>query len=107
MKVKLENREYELKANGRFLLKYQEKFNGNAILDLYKCAAQKDVVAFMRLVYCGIDEEMSFEDWCDSFETPFFILPIMDEALEYFVRSVNPTVESKGSSSSNEKKTTD
>lgn len=104
MKVKLENREYELKANGRFLLKYKELFNENAVADLYKCVNEHDVVLVQMLTYCAIDEQMSFDEWLDSFETPLFILPCMEEIIEYLVRSVNPTVEPKNKS--NEKKTT-
>lgn len=103
MKVKLENREYELKANGSFLLKYQKTFNRNALLDLYKSASEKDALSCEMLTYCAINEEMPFEEWLDSFESPLFILPVMDEVMEYFIRNVTPSVESKAKS--NEKKT--
>ena len=103
MKVKLENREYELKANGRFLLKYRDTFGQNAVADLYKCLAEKDVVLCEMLTYCAINETMSFEEWLDSFETPLFVLPVMEDVIEYLVRSVNPTVESN--TKSDEKKT--
>lgn len=105
MKVKLENREYELKANGRFLLKYKEIFHQNAVADLYKCLNEHDVVLAQMLTYCAIGEEKPFEEWLDSFETPLFILPCMEEIIEYLVRSVNPTV-APNSKSSDEKKTT-
>lgn len=104
MKVKLENREYELRANGRFLLKYKETFNQNAVADLYKCTTEHDIVLAQMLTYCAIDEEKPFEEWLESFETPLFILPVMEEIIGYLVRSVNPTVEPKNKS--DEKKTT-
>lgn len=102
MKVKLEDREYELKANGRFLLKYQELFDRNAVLDIYKGASEKDIVACQRLVYCAIDEKLPFDEWLDTFETPFFLLPVMEDVLAFLVRSINPTVKSN---STDEKKT--
>lgn len=103
MLVKLENREYELKANGRFILKYQQTFNRNAVTDLYKCLNEKDVLICQRLTYCAINEETPFEEWLDSFETPMFVLPYMEDIVEYLVRSVNPTVQSN--TKSDEKKT--
>lgn len=95
MKVKLENREYELKANGRFMKKYQETFNENMIVALYKCTQEKDILTCSKLAYCAIDEEMPFDEWLDSFETPLFILTKMDEIIAYLTRSVDPTVKAE------------
>lgn len=95
MKVKLENREYELKANGAFMKKYQEKFNENMIMALYKCTQEKDVYTCSKLTYCAIDEELSFDEWLDSFETPLFILSEMENIIEFLVRSTQATVEAK------------
>ena len=72
MKIKLENREYEFIANGKFLLKYQETFNENLVVALYKVAMEKDPLTCAKIVYCGINEEQPFEEWIDSFETPLF-----------------------------------
>ena len=95
MKVKLENREYELLANGRFMKKYQETFGENMVMALYKCTQEKDILTCAKLTYCAINEEMSFDEWLDSFETPLFILTEMDEIVNYLVRSIEPTVEKK------------
>lgn len=95
MKIKLENREYELKANGAFMKKYQETFNENMIIALYKCTQEKDVYTCAKLTYCAIEEEMEFDEWINSFEAPLFILPKMEKIIEYLTRECNPTVENK------------
>lgn len=95
MKVKLENREYEINANGAFMKKYQETFNENMIIALYKCTQEKDVLTCAKLTYCAIDEDLSFDEWLDSFETPLFILSEMDNIIEYLVRSIEPSVQPK------------
>lgn len=95
MKIRLENREYELKANGSFMKKYQETFNENMIMALYKCTQEKDIYTCSKLIYCAIGEEMSFEEWLDSFETPLFVVTEMDKVIEYFIRSVEPTVKAE------------
>ena len=107
MKVKLENREYEFVANGRFLMRYQELFKENLVVALYKVVMEKDPLTCAKILYCGINESKSFEDWIDTFETPLFILEKMDAIYEYVTRSIQPTVESKAPSKeeSDEKKT--
>lgn len=107
MKVKLENREYEFVANGKFLLRYQELFKENLVIALYKVAMEKDPLTCAKILYCGINESKSFEDWIDTFETPLFILEKMDEIYEYVTRSIQPTVASNAPSKeeSDEKKT--
>lgn len=92
MIVKLENREYELKANGSFMKKYQDKFKESFILALYKCTQEKDVYACARLIYCASNIEETFEEWIDSFKSPLFVLPVLDEVTEFFVKSSEPTV---------------
>ena len=69
MKVKLENREYDLKANGAFMKKYQEQFNENMIQALYKAIQEKDIFTCSKLTYCAIEEEMSFEEWIREAES--------------------------------------
>ena len=93
MKVKLEKREYELNANGAFMKKYQDTFNENMIIALYKCTQEKDVYTCAKLTYCAIDEDLSFDEWLESFETPLFIMEEMDKIIEYLIRSVEPTVQ--------------
>lgn len=93
MRVRLENREYEINANGAFMKKYQETFNESMIIALYKCTQEKDVLTCAKLTYCAIDEDLSFDEWIDSFETPLFILTEMDKIIEFLVRSVEPSVQ--------------
>lgn len=95
MKVKLENREYELVANGKFMKKYQETFNENMIMALYKCSQEKDIYTASKLTYCAINEDKSFDEWLDSFETPLFLINEMDNIITFLIRSIEPTVEAK------------
>lgn len=95
MKIKLENREYELRANGKFMKKYQETFNENMVVALYKCTQEKDLFTCSKLTYCAIEEVMTFDEWLDSFETPLFILPEMDSIIQFLVRSTDPTVKAE------------
>lgn len=106
MIVKLENREYDFVANGKFLLKYQETFNENLVVALYKVAMEKDPLTCAKILYCGIDVKEPFEEWIDSFETPLFILNEMDNIYEYVTRSLEPTVKPTQTGESDEKKTT-
>lgn len=102
MIVKLENREYEFLANGKFLMKYQDNFHENLVVALYKVAMEKDPLTCLKIVYSGINEELPFEEWLDTFETPLFILEEMDKIYEYVTRSIQPTVELKGDNSNKE-----
>ena len=94
MKVKLEEREFELKANGSFLKKYQETFGESMKLALYKGMRERDMLACAKLTYCAIASiDMSFDEWLDSFETPTFILGEMENIFKYLIRECTPTVE--------------
>ena len=105
MKIKLENREYELKANGSFMRKYQETFGENMIIALYKSAQEKDIYTCSKLTYCAIDESMPFDEWIDSFETPLFLMAEMDNIFKYLIRSIEPNVKPKETEESVKKKT--
>lgn len=105
MKVVLEDREYDLKANGSFMKKYQDTFGGNLMMSLYKGMQEKDILECAKITYCAIKEETPFEQWLDSFETPMFILPMMDRVYEFVVRSFKPTVEPVANNESVKKKT--
>ena len=105
MKITLENREYEIKANGGFMRKYQETFKENLMHSLYKGMQEKDIYECAKVTYCAIGVDEPFEEWLDSFETPMFILPQMDKIYEYLVRSFTPTVEPKESKENIKKKT--
>ena len=97
MKLVLENREYDFKANGYFLKKYQETFPDDTFMKaIVKLFNEKDVYSCARLIYCGINEEMSFDEWLNSFQSPIFCLDSTDKIGEYLTRKINPTVESKG-----------
>ena len=106
MKIKLENREYELNANGRFMLKYQDTFKENMMIALYKGMSEKDSLACAKLTYCAIGEEMPFDEWLDSFETPTFIIPEMERIFSYLIRDVEPTVKPTEKEDSSKKKET-
>ena len=106
MKIILEDREYELKANGNFMKKYQDTFKGNLMQSLYKGMQEKDILECAKVTYCAIGEEKSFDEWLDSFETPMFILPQMDNIYEYLVRSFTPTVQPKDNGQEKVKKKT-
>lgn len=105
MIVKLENREYELKANGRFMKKYQETFNESLMTAMYKCSVQKDLYECAKLCYCAIEDlDMTFEEWLDSFETPMFMLGSMDQVFEFLTRDCKPTVEAEKKEESKDSK---
>ena len=93
MKIKLEEREYELKANGAFMKKYQETFNENMIVALYKCTQEQDIYTASKLTYCAIDEEMPFDEWIESFESPLFLMPEMNNIIGFLVRKTKATVD--------------
>ena len=103
--VKLENREYSFKANGAFMKKYQENFNESMVLALYKVIQEKDPYTCSKLLYSGINESMSFDEWLDSFETPLFIMPVLDKVVEYLVRRTEPTVKPSETEETSKKKT--
>lgn len=92
MIVKLENREFELNANGAFMKKYQELFKENVIQALYQSMQEKNILTCAQLTYCAIKTDMTFDEWLDSFETPLFILKEMDNIHTFLIRSVEPTV---------------
>lgn len=92
MIVKLEEREFELKANGAFMKKYQDTFHENVIQALYKSMQEKDILTCAQLTYCAIQTDMTFDEWIDSFETPLFILKEMDNIHAFLIRSIEPTV---------------
>lgn len=104
MKVRLENREYELKANGRFMLKYQETFNESIMMALYKATVEKDILSTAKLTYCAINEELPFSDWLNSFERPMFILDEMDNIIGFITREVSPSVQNKETSEDDDSK---
>ena len=94
MIVKLENREFELKANGAFMKKYQETFDDNMMMALYKGMRERDALACAKLAFCAIDSDgLSFDEWLNSFETPTFILGEMENIFKYLIRECTPTVE--------------
>lgn len=107
MKIQLEDKEYELKATGGFLKKYQDTFKGNLMQSLYKGMQEKDIYECAKVTYCAINETKSFEEWLESFETPMFILPQMDRIYAYLVRGFQPTVEPKEDAKEDVKKKTE
>ncbi len=106
MKIKLENREYELKANGAFMKKYQETFNENMVVALFKATQQQDIYTVSKLTYCAINEEMPFDEWLESFDDPLFLITEMADIIEYLVRHSNATVKTEDDESEVKKKMT-
>lgn len=100
MKIKLEDKEYELKVNGYYMKKYQETFNSNIIIDTYKAGQQKDLVKLAQLTYCAIDDKEnslpSFDEWLSGFNDPFFILSQYDTIINFLMQGQTPTVDYKG-----------
>lgn len=84
--------------------KYQDTFKENLMRSLYKGMQERDIFECAKVTYCAIGIETPFEEWLDSFETPMFILPVMDKVYDYLVRSFEPTVTPKKSEQEEVKK---
>lgn len=95
LKISLEGREYELRANGEFMKVYQEKFKETLMVALYRMTRTQDILTCARLIYCAAFVEDEFDKWLASFETPLFCLACMPEVYEYISRSIKPTVDPK------------
>ena len=95
MKIVLENREFEIRANGYFMKKYQEAFEkSNFAIDLFRAIRTSNMLLIAQLTYCAIQNcSLSFDEWLNSFETPCFINSERDRILEYLTRDTKPTVE--------------
>lgn len=106
MKIKLENKEYTLKANGAFMKKYQDCFHTSMMLDITIATQRADFLRVAQLAYCAIEGmEETFEEWLEGFETPCFLRP--EEAkkiLDYLSRECEPTVKPKKTTEENESK---
>lgn len=103
MKITIEGREFNLSANGRFIQKYCKIFDESITLTLWNAFEKKDLYAVAKLMYCAIDEEKSFDEWLDSFNSPLFLLKHVDTIINFLVEETQPTVEAKGSDSSKKK----
>ncbi len=99
MKLTIEGREFNLSANGRFLQKYCKVFEENLTITLYNALNKSDPYALAKLMYCAIDEEKSFDEWLESFNSPLFIIPYMEKIRIFFAAETKPTVESKDDNS--------
>lgn len=106
MKLTIENKEYNLEANGYYMKKYHDLFKGNLIIDTYKAFEQKDLYVVAQLLYCAItDIEIDFDDWLKQFKNPYFILPYMVELQDFLLSGITPTVKYKGAEKDTKKKT--
>lgn len=92
MKITIEGRDFELKADGYLMKKYQEKFKETLVMGIYKVTTQKDILACARIIYCSADIEESFDEWLKSFKSPLFVLDVMSEVIEFIVNGTDPTV---------------
>lgn len=106
MKITIEGREFNLSANGRFMQKYCKLFEENLTLTLYNALEKRDMYSIAKLMYCAINEEKSFDEWLDSFNSPLFLVNHMDEVLTFIVEGTKPTIENKDNKSSKKKKIT-
>ena len=97
MKVVLEGREFNIEANGSFFLRYSRLFHGNLFKDLYSALKERDMLITAQLIFASITPtpEETFEEWLNSFETPFFFFAESQNILEYLMRDATPTVEGK------------
>lgn len=105
MKINLNNQDYELQANGRFMLDYQHYFKSNVIQDMYQATNEYDMLKMAQLVYISSGlKDISFEEWLSSFDSPFFLLPYMADLTVFFLNRMKPTVDSKSKGKSVKKK---
>ena len=104
MKLTIEGREFELSANGRFIQKYCKVFDESITPTLYNAFEKNDLYSVAKLMYCAIDEEKSFDEWLDSFNSPLFLLKDMHKVINFLVSETQPTVEAKGDKNSSKKK---
>lgn len=95
MKLTIEGREFTLSANGRFLKKYCDLFDENLTITLFNATQKRDPLSVAKLMYCAINEDKSFDEWLESFNSPLFILPYMDKVIEYLLVDTTPKVEAK------------
>lgn len=95
MEIKLENKTYEIKANGYFLKRYQDIFKTSCVADVLRCIKTRDYLVVAQLIYASLDIKESFEEWLNSFENPFFIAPVFDSVLDFFINGLDPTVKPK------------
>lgn len=100
MKIVLEGREYELEANGSFLLRYSRLFHRNLFTDLYTAMKERDPLISAQLMFASITPapEETFEEWMNSFETPLFMFAEIEKVLNFLMRDATPTVEQKKTS---------
>lgn len=95
MKITLEDREYDLIANGSLMLEYQEKFGETLVMALYKMSSEKDVLTCAKLIYCSAHVKEGFREWLESFKSPTFTLGVMNSVLNYISTGIEPTVQPK------------
>lgn len=104
MKIKLEDKEFELEVNGYFMKKYYDLFQSNVIIDTYKAFETGDLYQTAKLTYCAIKEiDVSFEEWLISFKNPYFLLDEYEKIKKFMMKDMKPTVSYNGSEE--EKKT--
>lgn len=105
MKIELEGREYNLEANGSFLLRYSRLFHRNLFTDLYSAMKERDPLMIAQLLFASISPapEETFEEWLNSFETPLFMFSQAESILNFLMRDAEPTVKKKESKKAVEK----
>lgn len=95
MEIKLEDKTYDIKANGYFLKKYQDIFKTSCVADVLRSIKTRDYLVVAQLIYASIDTKESFEDWLKGFKSPFFVAPVYNVVMDFFINGIEPTVEPK------------
>ena len=68
MKIKIKDEEFTLKYRNKELFAI-EKQVGISIIDLFQDEAKlKMLNVIYSILWCGIQEDISFEDFCDEFD---------------------------------------
>lgn len=92
MIITIEGRDFDLKANGYLMKKYQDKFKETLIMAIYKVTTEKDILTCAKIIYCAADISETFDEWLASFKSPLFALDCMTDVINFIVDGTEPTV---------------
>lgn len=67
MNIKLGEESFNLKYNNRALFKIEEMLNTSVIKLFQNEAELEKTKTIYVIVYCGIQEEVNFDDFCDTY----------------------------------------
>ena len=70
MNIKIKEQEFTLKYRNRELFAIEEKI-GISIIDLFQDESKlKMLNVIYTILWCGIQEEINYDDFCDSVDLP-------------------------------------